>query len=113
MENPLHVAPNGKVALDMLLGRGMPALSPVPQIILLDLDLPEMTGLDFLTELRKNHFLKACLVFVMTGQGNRQDILHAYELNVAGYILKPFQYASFKETIDTLHSFWSLIELPH
>ncbi|ALJ00306.1 response regulator [Rufibacter tibetensis] len=113
VENPIHVAPNGKVALDMLLGRGMTALSPIPQIILLDLNLPEMGGLEFLKELRKNPQLKACSVFVMTGQGSSQDLLEAYDLNVAGYIVKPLQYSSFVEKIGTLQSFWNLIELPN
>ena len=113
VENPIHVASNGKVALDMLLGRGTLALSPVPQIILLDLNLPEMGGLEFLKELRMNPQLKSCSVFVMTGQSSTQDLLQAYDLNVAGYIVKPIQYSSFVQKIATLQSFWNLIELPN
>lgn len=113
VENPIHVAQNGKIALDMLLGRGRPALWPIPQIILLSLDLPGTGGLEFLKELRNSPQLKACMVFVMTSQGSESDMTEAYELNVAGYIVKPIQYSSFLETIATLHSFWNLIELPN
>ncbi len=113
IDNPVHVAPSGKVALDMLQGRGRPALDPIPRIILLDLDLPEMSGLDFLTALRKDPLLKACSVFVITGQSTPKDLLQAYDLNVAGYIVKPIQYTSFVDIIATLNSFWNLIELPN
>ncbi|MBC3538130.1 response regulator [Rufibacter sp. H-1] len=113
IESPIHVAANGKVALDMLKGRGMPALHPTPHIILIDLNMPEMGGIEFLKELRKDPELKACSVFVMTGQNSEQNVLEAYNLNVAGYIVKPIQYDSFLEAIATLHSFWKLIELPN
>ncbi|WP_205503268.1 response regulator [Rufibacter psychrotolerans] len=113
IENPIHVAGNGKVALDLLQGRGRPALQPTPQIILLDLDLPEMGGLDFLKELRQDPHLKACSVFVISSQNRQNDILDAYNLNVAGFIVKPLQYDSFLDTIATLDSFWNLIELPN
>ncbi len=113
VESPMHVAANGKIALDMLQGRGTPALHPVPRIIILDLDLPEMGGLEFLKELRKDEKLKSCSVFVMTGQSSEKDVLEAYDLNVAGYIVKPIQYDSFLEAIATLNSFLNLIELPN
>lgn len=113
IDNPVHVARNGKVALDMLKGRDLPALNPIPRIILLDLDLPEMGGLAFLAELRKDPLLKACSVFVITGQGSHRDLLQAYDLHVAGFIVKPFQYSSFVDIISTLNTFWNLIELPN
>lgn len=113
VDNPIHVAPNGKVALDMLLGRGTSALSPVPRIILLDLNLPEMGGLEFLKEIRRNPVLKSCSVFVMTGTNSTQDLHDAYDLNVAGYIVKPLHYSTFVQKIATLQSFWNLIELPN
>ncbi|RNI22717.1 response regulator [Rufibacter latericius] len=111
--NPIHVAPNGKVALDMLQGRNRPALTPTPHIILLDLELPEMGGIEFLKLLRQDPKLKSCSVFVMTGQNSEKNVLEAYDLNVAGYIVKPIKYDSFLEAIATLHSFWNLIELPY
>ncbi|KAA3438573.1 response regulator [Rufibacter hautae] len=113
VESPMHVASNGKIALDMLQGRGRAALNPVPRIIILDLDLPEMGGLEFLKELRKDEQLRSCSVFVMTGQSTEKDVLEAYNLNVAGYIVKPIQYDSFLEAIATLNSFLNLIELPN
>ncbi len=113
IENPIHVAHTGKVALEMLQGKGRPALNPTPQIILLDLDLPEMGGIEFLKALRQDPHLKACSVFVMTRQNTQKDILEAYNLNVAGYIIKPINFDSFLEIVATLNSFWNLIELPN
>jgi CheY-like chemotaxis protein len=113
MENKVYVASNGNMALDMLMGTTEEALSPVPRIILLDLNLPGMGGLEVLQAIRANHTLRSCSVFVMTSSQDEKDVLSAYDLNVAGYIVKPIQYGSFTETVATLNSFWELIELPN
>lgn len=113
MENKIYVASNGNIAMDMLLGTCLDAPSPVPQIIILDLNLPGMTGLEVLKAIRSDASLRACSVFVMTSSQDEKDVLNAYNLNVAGYIVKPLQYGSFTETVATLNSFWELIELPN
>ncbi|MBA9079461.1 MULTISPECIES: response regulator [Rufibacter] len=114
IENPVHVAGTGKDALSMLLGTGNTnALVPTPKIILLDLNLPGMGGLDFLKALRQEESLKACSVFVMTASDTTKDVVEAYDLNVAGYLVKPIQYESLLEMISVLNSFWDLIELPN
>jgi CheY-like chemotaxis protein len=113
IENPVHVATTGKEALDMVQGKVKTALSPTPKIILLDLGLPEMCGLRFLEELRKDDKLRPCCVFVITGPGSDQEILKAYDFNVAGFLLKPVNYTSLQEMVATLQSYWDLIELPN
>ncbi|MFC6999306.1 response regulator [Rufibacter roseus] len=109
----LHVASTGSVALSMLKGNILPLINPLPKIILLDLHLPDMGGLDFLRLLRSDPLLKACNVIVMTTSSTEKDILEAYDLNVAGYIIKPIQHHSLLSIVDTLDSYWNLIELPH
>jgi CheY-like chemotaxis protein len=113
IENPVHVAHDGQSALRLLQSPEMDVLTPLPKIILLDLNLPHMGGLELLKEIRKDVKLKACSVFVMTASVAEKDVLDAYNLNVAGYIQKPIQYESFLEMITTLNSFWDLIELPN
>ncbi|AMM52022.1 chemotaxis protein CheY [Rufibacter sp. DG15C] len=113
MENKVYVASTGTMALDMLLGTSEEVLSPAPKIILLDLNLPGMGGLEVLQAIRANHALRSCSVFVMTSSHDEKDVLNAYDLNVAGYIVKPIQYGSYTETVATLNSFWELIELPN
>nr|WP_225986592.1 response regulator [Rufibacter sp. LB8] len=112
IENLVQVAADGREALELLQQQQAMA-KPLPKIILLDLNLPHMNGLEFLQEIRKDDHLKACSVFVMSSSTTEQDLLAAYELNVAGYIQKPVLYESFLEMVTTLNSYWNLIELPN
>lgn len=109
MSNPLHIARNGLEALEMLSeGR----ISPLPKVILLDLNMPKMGGIDFLKEIRKNEELKSLSVFVMTTSNAESDIVSAYNLNVAGYILKPLAFENFVNTVSILGHYWELCVLP-
>jgi len=109
MSNPLHIAKNGLEALDMLTNG---KLNPLPKIILLDINMPKMGGIEFLQELRKNPELKSLSVFVMTTSNEESDIVAAYDLNVAGYILKPIAFESFVNTVSVLGHYWQLCVLP-
>ncbi len=110
--NPLYVAGNGLEALAMLRGDGVPKLDPVPKIILLDLNMPKMNGIEFLKELRADEVLKPISVFVLTTSNQDSDRVNAYDLNVAGYILKPVELDKFIEAVNTLGLYWSWNELP-
>jgi CheY-like chemotaxis protein len=111
--NPLHIAFNGVEALNMLRGRnGKPKLNPSPRIILLDINMPKMNGLEFLRELRNDDDLKSVSVFVMTTSNDDQDKIEAYNLNVAGYILKPLSFEKFVNAVAVLNSYWKLCEQP-
>lgn len=109
---PLHVAGNGLEALSLLRGDGVEKLSPVPNIILLDINMPRMNGIEFLRELRADPELRSISVFVLTTSNEAADRRAAYELNVAGYILKPVEPEKFMEAITTLKAFWALNEQP-
>lgn len=111
--NPLHIAFNGVEALNMLRGtNGKPRLNPHPRIILLDINMPKMNGLEFLRELRNDPELKSISVFVMTTSNDDQDKIEAYRLNVAGYILKPLSFEKFVNAVSILNSYWKLCEQP-
>ena len=108
--NSLHVAGNGLEALAMLRGEGTARLEPTPRIILLDLNMPKMNGIEFLQALRVDEALKPISVFVLTTSNHDQDKVAAYSFNVAGYILKPVELVRFIEALKTLDRFWSLNE---
>ena len=99
----LHTAFNGEEALDMLLGRnGAEALRPLPEVILLDLNMPRMNGLEFLTELRANPELAYIPVFITTTSGMDMDRMNTAELGVSGYILKPLDFETGNDLCDSL-----------
>jgi CheY-like chemotaxis protein len=112
LTNPLHHAGNGLQALNMLRGEGGEEKIPLPRIILLDLNMPKMGGLEFLGELRKDEHLKNVSVFVMTTSNEDKDKVDAYNLNVAGYILKPLSMESFVSAVSILKNYWTLCEYP-
>jgi len=114
ISNPLFVAGNGEEAMRMLKGNGSdPVIVPPPQIILLDLNMPKMNGIEFLQELRKDPNLKSISVFVLTTSDEEKDKLEAYNLNIAGYVLKPIEFDQFMEAIKTLNAYWTLNEFPN
>ena len=113
INNPLHIAFNGVEALNMLRGsNGKPKLNPMPRIIILDINMPKMNGLEFLRALRNDDDLKSVSVFVMTTSNDDQDKIEAYNLNVAGYILKPLSFEKFVNAVAVLNSYWKLCEQP-
>lgn len=111
--NPLYVAGNGIEALNMLKGENGIEKIPRPRIILLDLNMPKMGGIEFLKEMRKDEELKNISVFVMTTSNEDNDKVEAYSLNVAGYILKPLSMESFVAAVSTLKNYWMLCEYPN
>ncbi|MCB9233608.1 MAG: response regulator [Bacteroidia bacterium] len=113
ISNHLIFAKNGLEALDMLKGRnGQEKLDPRPNVVLLDINMPRMNGIEFLQEIRSDAELKTLSVFVMTTSNDDSDKIEAFRLNVAGYILKPLSFERFMEAVKTLDKYWSLIELP-
>ena len=99
----LHTAFNGEEALDLLLGRnGTEALRPLPEVILLDLNMPRMNGIEFLTELRANPEFADIPVFITTTSGMDEDRSGAAGLGVSGYILKPLDFETGTDLSDSL-----------
>lgn len=111
--NPLYIAGNGIEALALLRGNpGEPSLIPPERrLILLDLNMPKMNGLEFLQELRADSALAHIPVVVLTTSNEERDRVHAYDLNVAGYMLKPVTFSTFVELMITLNKYWTLCEM--
>ncbi len=104
ISNPLHFAKNGLEALDKLLGKnGVERLNPTPKIILLDINMPKMNGIEFLELLRAHSEFRSVSVFVLTSSDEDRDKIGAYKWDVAGYILKPLQFSEFYQAISKLN----------
>lgn len=112
--NPLYIAGNGIEALDMLRSQnGQPPQVPENRrLILLDLNMPKMSGIEFLHEIRRDEKLKRTPVIVLTTSDEDKDRIEAYNLNVAGYILKPVTFVNFAEVMVALNRYWALCEMP-
>jgi CheY-like chemotaxis protein len=107
--NPLTVAGDGAEALELLRNGD---LAPSRLLVLLDLDLPRLSGLQFLRELRADERLKHLPVVVLTTSDEERERVETQKLDVAGYIVKPVTSLNFMETTATLNKYWELVEMP-
>lgn len=99
-------AKNGEDAL-----RKLTSGSDLPDIILLDLNMPKISGLEFLKILKDDVDLKFIPTVILTTSANRKDMLACYELGIAGYILKPLKYEEYVAKIERTLRYWSINEL--
>lgn len=111
LKNALLVATNGLEALQILRGENGHEKIQGPTIVLTDINMPKMNGIELLRELRADEELRALRVFVLTTSDDDRDKLDAFKLNVAGYILKPLSFDRFVEAVATLNQYWELCEL--
>jgi CheY-like chemotaxis protein len=109
--NPLFVAGNGLEALALLRNPGPDGIPRERRLVLLDLNMPRMNGLEFLRELRQDPELHHITVVVLTTSDDDRDRVEAYQLNVAGYILKPVTFIAFVEAMAALNTYWTMSEL--
>jgi CheY-like chemotaxis protein len=114
ISNPLHIATNGLEALAMLRGTSeqLPLVPSERRLILLDLNMPKMNGIEFLEVLRDDPSLRQIPVVVLTTSNEDRDRMQAYNLNVAGYLLKPVTFSNFVDVMTTLNKYWALCEMP-
>jgi CheY-like chemotaxis protein len=106
--NQLFVATDGLQALAMLRTDGIPATR---RLVLLDLNMPRMNGIELLREIRADPALHALTVVVLTTSNEDRDRVEAYRLNVAGYLLKPVTFHAFADVMTTLNKYWTLMEM--
>jgi len=109
LTNPIHVAGNGIEALAKLRDGSIPTTR---RLVLLDLNMPRMNGIEFLRNLRSDPDLHRTSVVVLTTSNEDRDKIDAYQMNVAGYLVKPVTFASFCDLMSTLNKYWSLVEMP-
>lgn len=83
----------------------------LPDIILLDLNMPKINGIEFLKILKADDRLKFIPTVILTTSNNQRDLLECYKIGVAGYILKPLKYENYVSKIEKLLSYWSINEL--
>ena len=107
--NKVFVATDGVEALELLRADGVPAAR---RLVLLDLNMPRMNGIEFLREIRSDPVLHSLTVVVLTTSNEDRDRVEAYQLNVAGYLLKPVTFHSFADVMSTLNKYWTLMEMP-
>jgi CheY-like chemotaxis protein len=107
VSNPLHIARTGLDALNLLRGEaGFEKITPPPALILLDLNLPKMSGIEFLRELRSDAELRELRIIVLTSSNEPKDRAAAFEYDVDDYIVKPHSFNEFNEAIATILAFW-------
>jgi CheY-like chemotaxis protein len=107
VSNPLHVARTGVEALGMLRGDEYPRIEPMPSLILLDLNLPKMGGIEFLKELRADPALRTLQVIVLTSSNEPGDRAAAFEYEVDDYIVKPHSFDDFASAMSIILADWS------
>jgi CheY-like chemotaxis protein len=112
VRNELTVVRDGEEAIDYLYHRGKyqdPATSPRPGMILLDLNLPKVGGLEVLQQIKKDDQLKQIPVIVLTVSQREEDVVRSYDLGVNTYIQKPVEFDNFMRVVNAVHEYWILI----
>lgn len=99
-------AKNGEQALDVL-----KTSQVLPDIILLDLNMPRMSGIEFLEILKANSQYRYIPTIILTTSENRADLLECYRIGIAGYVIKPLKYEDYENKIKTVLAYWETNEL--
>ena len=102
----VKVSNNGQEALDFLKNG-----SDLPDLILLDLNMPKINGKEFLSRLKKDESINHIPVIILTTSKNKNDLKECYRLGIGGYMLKPLKYEDYVQKIEKLFSYWTMIEL--
>ncbi|MDO5986672.1 response regulator [Flavivirga amylovorans] len=106
LKHDIVEAHNGEEALKILEKK-----YELPHIILLDLNMPKINGLEFLSILKKDEDLRHIPAIILTTSNNQKDLLECYKLGIAGYVLKPLKYEDYVTKIENLLAYWSINEL--
>lgn len=113
IKNSLFVVDNGEKAMDFLCKRNGYEDVPVPDLIILDLNLPKKNGKEVLSEIKSDETLKHIPVVVLTTSKADEDILKSYKLFANCYITKPLELDNFIEVVKTIENFWlTIVKLP-
>ncbi len=111
--NTLRVAEDGEIALKMLSADGPGSKRFVPDIVLLDINLPKLDGKQVLAEMKKDPDLRRIPVIMLTSSEADQDVLSTYDLQASGYIVKPVDFEKLRQVVCAIESFWfSIVTLP-
>ena len=111
LANEVVALRDGAEALDYLYRRGDFAARPVgdPAVILLDLKMPKVDGIEVLRQIKADPALKMIPVVIMTSSREEQDLLNSYQLGVNAYVVKPVKFQAFVEAVEQVGAFWAVI----
>jgi CheY-like chemotaxis protein len=114
LANEVVVARDGAEALDYIYGRGKFAghANGLPVVVLLDLKMPKVDGLEVLRTIRNDPGLKHLPVVMLTSSREEQDLIRSYELGVNAYVVKPVDFQKFVESVKQIGAFWAVINEP-
>lgn len=113
INNDLHVVRDGQAALDYLYRRGEYAEADPPDLVLLDLNLPKVNGMEVLEEIKSDELLRRIPVVILTGSEAQEDVVQGYELHSAAYLTKPVDPDEFIDLVRSFEEFWfTLVKLP-
>ncbi|OGP68916.1 MAG: two-component system response regulator [Deltaproteobacteria bacterium RBG_19FT_COMBO_43_11] len=115
ISNKVIVAKDGVEALDYLFGKGMYAgrdTKNMPVVILLDLKLPKINGMEVLKTLRQNEFTKLLPVVILTSSTQEQDVVNGYKLGANSYVRKPVDFTEFIQAVKSLGLYWLIWNEP-
>jgi two-component system response regulator len=115
LANAIHVAEDGKAALDFIFCRGIHAgrsFADPPKVILLDLKLPMVDGLEVLRAVRSDPRTKVIPVVILTSSKEQKDLVESYHLGASAYIQKPVDFEHFRRTIKEIGMFWLVTNSP-
>ena len=110
--NPILRAVDGLEALDILKGSNGKAKLPPPYMLLVDLNMPRMSGIQFVKALREDDELRHSIAFILTTSKREEDKTAAYDLNVAGYIVKATAGQDFLNLVSLVDCYWRIVEMP-
>jgi len=114
LSNPVAVARDGEEALDYMHRRGVFGDgAPIPGLILLDLRLPKIDGLEVLRQLKAHPVYRNIPVVVLTTSGEDRDVARSYELGAASYIVKPVEFEKFQEVVERIDLYWIVTNVPY
>jgi two-component system, chemotaxis family, response regulator Rcp1 len=109
----LHHVSNGEECMAFLRKQGVYADAPTPNIILLDLNMPRMDGIEVMREISTDEALKHLIIVVMTSSNADEDVLRSYKLRCNSYLVKPINFEAFAKMIQALGDYWfTLVTLP-
>jgi two-component system response regulator len=115
LANFIHIAEDGEEALDFVFCRGKYAarsLEERPRVILLDLKLPKVNGIEVLRTLKSDERTRAIPVVILTSSKEQRDLIEGYKLGVSAYIQKPVDFVEFRNTIKEIGMFWLVVNEP-
>ncbi len=115
LTNPIHIVRDGAEALDFIFARGAYAdrdVNHLPKVILLDIKLPKVDGLEVLKQIRADPRTQIIPVVILTSSHEERDIIEGYKLGANSYIVKPVDFEQFSEAVRQVGYYWALLNQP-